>query len=103
MTSLSVTCSRRTVPTTFTIHFRVWHTGLTRILYLYCLYYFVCLSVLVKINQHNGKIVHDRYRWDLYGILLATVFYRAPSLITHTILRTDLMHEGARPRTSVSP
>ena len=35
--------------------------------------------------------------------LLVKVLFRTPSLITHTILRTDLMHEGARPRTSVSP
>src|SRR6218665_1749970 len=103
MSSLSVTCSR---PTTFTIHFRVCHTGLTRSLYcnLYCLNCcFVCLSVLAKIDQHNGKIVPDRYQWDFYDTLLVKVLYRAPALITHTILRTDLMHEGTRPRTSVSP
>src|SRR6218665_1281194 len=34
---------------------------------------------------------------------IVKVLYRAPSLITHTILRTDLMHEGARPRTSATP
>src|SRR6218665_3309078 len=76
--------------------------------YTYCIlyflnYYFVCLSALAGINQHNGKIFLDRYRWNFYGTLLVKVLFRAPSLITHTILRTDLMHEGARPRTSVSP
>ena len=59
--------------------------------------------MLAEINQHNGKIPIDRYRWDFYGTLLVKVLYRTPSLITHTILRTDLMQEGARPRTSVSP
>src|SRR6218665_1026759 len=73
--------------------------------YTYCIlyflnYYFVCLSALAGINQHNGKIFLDRYRWNFYGTLLVKVLFRAPSLITHTILRTDLMHEGARPRTS---
>src|SRR6218665_2638372 len=27
----------------------------------------LCLSVLTEINQHNGKIFPDRYRWDFYG------------------------------------
>src|SRR6218665_3285243 len=94
----------RTRPHRFLYPFPCVTYRLTRILYLYCLnYYFVCLSVLAEINQHNGKIFPDRYRWDFYGTLLVKVLYRAPSLITHTILRTDLVHEGARPRTSVSP
>ena len=50
--------------------------------------------MLAEINQHNGKIFPDRYRWDFYGTLLVKVLFRTPSLITHTILRTDLMHEG---------
>src|SRR6218665_226710 len=94
----------RTRPHRFLYPFPCMTYWLTRILNLYCLnYYFICLSVLAEINQHNGKIFPDRKRWDFYGTLLVQNLYRAPSLITHTILRTDLMHEGARPRTSVSP
>src|SRR6218665_2489249 len=86
----------RTRPHRFLYPFPCVTYRLTRILYLYCLnYYFICLSVLAEINQHNGKIFPDRYQWDFYGTLLVKVLYRAPSLITHTILRTDLMPEGA--------
>src|SRR6218665_1813968 len=94
MTSLPVTCSRRTRLHTFTIHFCVCHTGLTRTLSFVLSELLLCLSVLAQINQHNGKIFPDRYRWYLYGTLLMKVLYRAPSLFKHTELRTDLMHEG---------
>src|SRR6218665_1225918 len=100
MTSRSVTCSRPTRPHNF-------HDPVPRVAYRphkYIVFVLLlCLSVLAKINQHKGKIVPGKYRKDFYGNLLVKVLYRTPSLITHTILRTDLMHEGARPRTSVSP
>src|SRR6218665_479816 len=103
MTRLSVTCSRRTRPHNFHDPFRrVAYRPHTYIVFVLS-QLLLCLSVLAKINQHKGEIVPDRYRWDFYGTLLVKVLYRAPSLTTHTILRTDLMHEGARPRTSVSP
>ena len=62
-------------------------------------------TLLVKVLYRAPSLItHTILRTDLMheGTLLVKVLYRAPSLITHTILRTDLMHEGARPRTSVS-
>src|SRR6218665_878677 len=103
MTSLPVTCLRRTRPQNFHDPFpRVAYRPHTYIVFVLS-QLLLCLSELAGINQHKGEIVPDRYRWDSYGTLLVKVLYRAPSLITHTILRTDLMHEGPHPRTSVSP
>src|SRR6218665_1523717 len=82
MTSLPVTCLRRTRPQNFHDPFpRVAYRPHTYIVFVLS-QLLLCLSVLAGINQHKGEIVPNRYRWDSYGTLRVKVLYRAPSLIT---------------------